>query len=119
MSVIVALPGKEQAGMARHSVSIERCPSSNRRRRLRTAPPCRNYDASFLVSCAGDHFLPSDGSRDGDPPAPRHSSLPTSEGVQPSRRDAVLRPVDLRILLMAVREPPGATRAVLLHVRKE
>src|SRR5882724_6936395 len=45
-----------------------------------------------------------------DPLALRHSSLPTLPAGHPSRRDAALKPVDLRGQPMEVRELPRAAR---------
>jgi hypothetical protein len=61
----------------------------------------------------------SDESRDSDPLAFRHSSLPTLPGGRPSRRDAALKPVDLRGQPMEVRELPRAAREEPLYLRKE
>src|SRR5882762_10407921 len=61
----------------------------------------------------------SNETRDSDPPAPRHSPLPTLKGVHPSRRDAALKPVDLQGQPMEVREPPRAVREEPVHLRKE
>jgi hypothetical protein len=57
--------------------------------------------------------------RDSDPPAPRHSSLPTLKGVHPSRCEAALKPVDPRGLSMELREPPGTVRDQPMHLREE
>ena len=61
----------------------------------------------------------SDESRDSDPLALRHSSLPTLAGGHPSRRDAALKPVDLQGQPMEVRELPRAAREEPIHLRKE
>jgi hypothetical protein len=60
----------------------------------------------------------SDESRDSDHPAPRHSPLLTLKGVY-SRRDAALKPADLRGQPMEVREPPRAVREEPVYLRKE
>ena len=64
-------------------------------------------------------MLWSDQSRDSDPLAWRHSSLPTLPGGHPSRRDAALKPVDLQGQPMEVRELPRAAREELMYLRKE
>jgi hypothetical protein len=96
--------------VTQQKVSIDHRPSSNRRRHGYTAPPCGNCGGSLLVSCprkrVGDRFRPvrNDESRERDPPAPRHSSLPALGGSHPSaRRDATLKPVDLQGQPMDVR----------------
>jgi hypothetical protein len=61
----------------------------------------------------------SDESRDSDPLGLRHSSLPTLPGGHPSRRDAALKPVDLRGQPMEVRELPRAAREEPMYLRKE
>ena len=61
----------------------------------------------------------SDESRDSDPLGLRHSSLPTLPGGHPSRRDAALKPVDLRGQPMEVRELPRAAREEPVYLRKE
>ena len=61
----------------------------------------------------------SDESRHRDPLALRHSSLPTLPGARPSRRDAALKPVDLREQPMEVRELPRAAREEPMYLRKE
>lgn len=61
----------------------------------------------------------SNETRDSDPLAPRHGSLPTLKGVYPSRRDAALKPVDLQGQPMEVREQPRAVREQPAHLRKE
>lgn len=62
----------------------------------------------------------SDESRDSDPLALRHSSLPTLPAGLPSRRDAALQPVDLRgqPMEVAVRELPRAAREEPMYLRK-
>jgi hypothetical protein len=61
----------------------------------------------------------SDESRDSDPLGLRHSSLPTLPGDHPSRRDAALKPVDLRGQPMEVRELPRAAQEEPMYLRKE
>jgi hypothetical protein len=61
----------------------------------------------------------SNETRDSDPPAPRHGWLPTLKGERRSRRDAALKPVDLRGQLMEVRELPRAVREPPVRLRKE
>jgi hypothetical protein len=61
----------------------------------------------------------SDESRDSDHPAPRHSPLLTLKGVYSSRRDAALKPADLRGQPMEVRELPRAVREEPMHLREE
>ncbi len=70
---------------------------------------------------AGDYFrmVWSDESRDSDHPAPRHSPLLTLKGVYSSRRDAALKPADLRGQPMEVWEPPRAVREEPVYLRKE
>jgi hypothetical protein len=61
----------------------------------------------------------SDETKCSDPPAPRHSSLPTLEGGHPARRCAALKSVDLPGQPTEVREPPGAVREEPVHLREE
>ena len=61
----------------------------------------------------------SDLSRDCDPPAPRHSSLPALKGIRPSRCEATLKPADLQGPPMRVREPPTAVQEEPIHLWDE
>jgi hypothetical protein len=111
--------------VARHKVSIDDRPSSNRRSHEYTAPLCGNRGGPLPVSCprkcAGDRFrmVRRDESRNSDPPAPRHSSLPTLKGARPSRCEAASQPVALRGPPMEVREPPRAVREQPVDLWKE
>jgi hypothetical protein len=99
-------------------------PSSNRRCRRYTVPPCGNCGASLPVSCppkrAGDclRIVRSDEAGDRNRPAPRHGSLPNLKGVHPSRCEAALKPVDLQGWPMEVREPPVAMREEAMQLQK-
>src|SRR6266851_4927128 len=121
---ISTLAGQKRQ-VARQKVRIDDRPRHNRRHHGYTAPPCGNCGGSVLVSCprmrAGDYFrmVWSDESRDSDHPAPRHSPLLTLKGVYSSRRDAALKPADLRGQPMEVREPPRAVREEPVYLRKE
>src|SRR5450755_4321790 len=112
---ISTLAGQKRQ-VARQKVRIDDRPRHNRRHRGYKAAPCGNCGGSALVSCprnrAGDCFrmVWSDESRDSDHPAPRHSPLLTLKGVYSSRRDAALKPADLRGQPMEVRELPRAVR---------
>jgi hypothetical protein len=59
----------------------------------------------------------SNKTRDSDPPAPDHSSLPTLKGGHPC--DAALKPVDQQGQPAEVREPPTTAREEPIHLRKE
>ena len=59
----------------------------------------------------------SNKTRDSDPPAPHHSSLPTLKGAHPC--DAALKPVDQQGQPTEVREPPTTAREEPIHLRKE
>src|SRR5882672_8247246 len=61
----------------------------------------------------------SNETRDSDPLAPPHTSLPTLKGVYPSRRETALKPVDLLGRPVEVREPPRAVLEEPVHLRKE
>jgi len=110
--------------VARHKVSIDDRPSSNRRSHEYTAPLCGNRGGPLPVLCprkrAGDRFrmVRRDESRNSDP-APRHSSLPTLKAARPSRCEAALQPVVLRGQPMEVREPPVDLRKEQARLRGE
>jgi len=121
---ISTLAGQKRQ-VARQKVSIDDRPRRNRRHHGYTAPRCGICGGSVLVSRprqrSGDRFRMawSDESRDSDPLGLRHSSLPTLPGGHPSRRDAALKPVDLRGQPMEVRELPRAAREEPMYLRKE
>ena len=121
---ISTLAGQKRQ-VARQKVSIDDRPRGNRRHHGYTAPPCWICGGFVLVSRprrrSGDRvrLVWSDESRDSDPLALRHSSLPTLPGDHPSRRDAALKPVDLRGQPMEVRGLPRAAREEPMYLRKE
>jgi hypothetical protein len=61
----------------------------------------------------------SNETRDSDPLAPPHTSLPTLKGVYPSRRETALKPVDLQGRPVEVREPPRAVLEEPVNFRNE
>lgn len=115
---ISTLAGQKRQ-VARQKVRIDDRPRHNRRHHEYTAPPGGNLGCPRKR--AGDCFrmVWSDESRDSDHPAPRHSPLLTLKGVYSSRRDAALKPADLRGQPMEVREPPRAVREEPVYLRKE
>jgi len=125
LQAFIATPAGQKRQPARQKVSIDDRPRRNRRHHGYTAPPRGICGGSVLVSRpqrrSGDRvrLVWSDESRHRDPLALRHSSLPTLPGGHPSRRDAALKPVDLRGQPMEVRALPRAAREEPMDLRKE